>query len=470
MSNARARVLWTLFALGTIIIGTAIAIRFAQGYRPSRQSLVAGRGLLVANSSPTGARILVNGRFTSATNDTLYLDPGTYTVQIEKEGYLPWKKELIVEKELVTQANALLFPVAASLTPLSFSGAQSPVPSPDGQRLAYYSASASAETRNGYYVLELTDNPLALQRGSRQITRPSVNFPLGSTTAVWSPNSGQLLLVSPKKSVMLDPGKLNDLDALPDISFQLRTIFSQWEEEMYLRDRERLSKFPPLLQRVATDSAVNVYFSPDEKRLLYTAAQSFTLPSGLLPAKFGSNTQPEQRTTEPGGIYVYDREEDRQFRLGNDPTFTAAPTPAPTPVPRRGRPAVAASPTPSPLKYLLATDLASPRALSLSASPSAFTRLQSEDANETARRFRRYHTPLFTHALQWFPDSTHLISYDGGGVTVLEYDNGNQMRVYSGPFNQSFVYPWPNGSRLLMLTNFNQEAQVPENLYTIELR
>lgn len=471
MTNARARVLWTLFALGTVVIGTAIAIRFAQGYRPSRQSLVAGRGLLVANSNPTGARILVNGRFTSATNDTLYLDPGNYTVEIEKEGYLPWKKDLVVEKELVTQANALLFPVAASLTPLSFSGAQKPIPSPDGQRLAYYSASASAQTRNGYYVLELTDNPLALQRGPRQITRPSANFPLATTVAVWSPNSSQLLLVSPQKSVLLDPSRLNDLDAMPDISFQLRTTFSQWEEEMYQRDRERLSKFPPLVQQFATASAVNAYFSPDEKRLLYTASQSFTLPEGLLPAKPGSNTQPQQRTTQPGGMYVYDRDEDRQFQVGVDATFTLEPIPTPRPAARRGRQAaLTPAPTPSPLKHLLATDLANPRPLTLNASPSAFTRLQAETPAQTAEVFRRYHTPLYTHAIQWFPDSAHLINHNASGVTVMEYDNTNQVRVYSGPFNQSFVYPWPDGSRLLMLTNFNQEAFAPENLYTIELR
>jgi len=76
MTNARSRILWTLFAIIAIVSGTLIAIRFAQGYRPSRDTLVAGNGLLVANSTPKGARVIINDRFTTATDDTLYLDPG----------------------------------------------------------------------------------------------------------------------------------------------------------------------------------------------------------------------------------------------------------------------------------------------------------------------------------------------------------------------------------------------------------
>lgn len=447
MTNARARIFWTLFALVSISLGTAIAIRFAQGYRPSRETLVAGRGLLVANSTPTGARVMVNGRFASATNDTLYLDPGTYSVEIAKEGYLPWKKDLLIEKELVTQANALLFPAAPSLTPLTFVGALKPIPSPDGQRLAYYTASASADVNNGFYVLDLTDNPLALQRGPRQVARPSVDFPADTTRVVWSPNSSQLLLVSPRKSVLLDPTRLTDLSNQPDITFQLSGIFSQWEEEMYLRDRERLAKFPDFIQEIATSSAVNVYFSPDEKRLLYTARETFVVPDTLIPPKPSSSTQLQTRTTEVGKVYVYDREEDRQFLIGQDDHFTLELA----------------------NKSLLATDLNSPRALSLEASPSAFVRLQAKQPEETVQNFLRYHTPLFTHGFQWFPNSSHIIKHNGG-ITIMEYDSTNAVRVYSGPFNQSFVYPWPNGSRLIVLTNFNQDAQVPENLYTIELR
>lgn len=470
MTNARSRILWTLFALVSIVAGTLIAIRFAQGYRPSRDTLVAGNGLLVVNSTPKGARVLVNDRFTTATDDTIYLDPGEYTVSIQKDGYFPWNKTVQVEKELVTQANALLFPTAPSLAPITFSGAENLAPSPDGQRIVFYSASSSAQTKNGYYVLELSDNPLAFQRGPRQITQVSATFSPEETQTLWSPNSSQLILISPQKTVLLDPSRLNSVDDLPDISFQLNTILSQWEEEMYLRDRERLALFPKEMQEIASQSAVNVYFSPDEEKLLYTATRSFTLPENIVPAKPASNTQPQERTTEVGGIYVYDRDEDRQFRIGTDQQFINSlsinneldePESTDTELP----------PAPfNPQKMLLANDLFR-RPLSLEASPSAFQRLQDpEDVTNTILNFKTYHSPLFSHGFQWFPNSFHIITNTPEGITITEYDNTNAVRIYSGPYEPGFVYPWPNGSRLIIQTNFNQGTMVPLNLYTIDLK
>lgn len=473
MTNTRGRIFWTAFALIIIVIGTAVAIRFAKGYRPSRQNIVSGNGLLVANSNPTGAQIFVNGRFTSATSDTLYLDPGTYDVEIKKDGFFTWAKKLTIDKEVVTQANGVLFPLAPRLTPLTFAGAQNVTPSPDGQRLAYYSASASAETKNGWYLLELTDSPLALQRGPKQIAESASDFMPENTQVVWSPNSSQILLISDQRAVLLDPSRLVRLNELPDVKLQLTTIFSQWEEEMYLRDRERLAKFPAEIQAIATSSAVNVYFSPDEKQILYTATSIFTLPENIIPAKPGSSSQKESRTTEIGGIYVYDSEEDRQFLMGKDTSyeeFVALQSVKPTPAPKVNSktPVDPVVPTPVGPKHLLSTDLASP-ALSLQATPSAFTKLQAETINGTIQNFLRYHTPLFSHGWQWFPTSRHLVTSDESSITIVEGDSTNAVKVYSGPFVAGFVYPWPNGSRLIMLTNFNQSS-APNNLYALELR
>ncbi len=475
MTNARSRILWTLFATVSIVVGTYVAIRFAQGYRPSRQNLVAGNGLLVVNSDPKGARVLVNDRFLAATDDTLYLDPGEYTVEIQKDGYFPWKKKLVVDKEVVTQANALLFPSAPGLTPLTLSGSQFPAPSPDGQKLAYYTASSSAQTKNGYYVSELVDNQLAFQRGPRQLTRESALFPADESELVWAPDSTQILLVSNQKAVLLEPTRLNIVEELPDVTYQLPTIFSQWEQEMYVRDRERLAKFPVEIQKIATESAVNVYFSPDEKRLMYTATKEFALPETLLTPKPGSNTQPQERTTKIGTIYIYDRDEDRQFALAPDEQYVAwlatATQPSPTPKPRSAT-QVKDNPesTFNPQKILLATDLFRLQPLSLEASPSAFTTLQRTSVPETILNFRTYHSPLYTHKYQWFPNSWHIIRHTSDGVYLQEYDGTNIVRVYSGPFDNTFVYPWPNGSRLIIRTNFNQGTAVPINLYTINLK
>lgn len=495
VTNTRRRLLWTFFAIVAVILGTLIAIRFANGQRPTLSG-VANNGLLVVNSEPKGARVFINDRFITATDDTQYLNPGEYNVRIEREGYFTWQKTLQVEEAVVTQANALLFPIAPSLSPLTLSGAQNPVPSPDGQKLLYYTASSSAAEKNGYYIMELADNPLAFQRGPRQITRVSSQFPLENTQMLWSPDSSQILLASPQKSVLLDPTRLNEVDSMPDITFQIPTLLSQWEEEMYLRDRERLAKFSDEMQLIATSSAVNVYFSPDEEKLMYTATEVFTLPEGIEPAKPGSSTQQQARTTEVGGIYVYDREEDRQFYLGQDEQYLAwlqlhggnadasllpdlSATPSATPRPSSLRLAdiseeetasPSALPTVTTQKRLLSDDLFRPRALTIEASPTSFTRLQADSLEQTLENFRTYHSPLFSHGYQWFPNSAHVIRHSSSSISISEYDNTNNVTVYSGPFDGSFVYPWPNGSRLIIRTNFNQGPTVPVNLYTVDLK
>src|SRR3989344_5322587 len=98
-------VLTTLLVATVLLTGTAIAIFYARGYRLSPENgktFVAGTGLLVATSTPDGAKVLVNGKLLTATNNTINLPPGSYNVKIAKDGYFPWKKEIIVEKEIVS--------------------------------------------------------------------------------------------------------------------------------------------------------------------------------------------------------------------------------------------------------------------------------------------------------------------------------------------------------------------------------
>ncbi len=78
-----------------ITIGTIGAILYATGYRIELEGkgsgnlkFIEGTGLLVATSMPDGARVLVNNKLTTATNNTINLPPGEYDVKIEKDSYL----------------------------------------------------------------------------------------------------------------------------------------------------------------------------------------------------------------------------------------------------------------------------------------------------------------------------------------------------------------------------------------------
>jgi hypothetical protein len=448
-SKVNKRFIYTALSAIFILIGTAVAIQYAKGnFRLTDQGFVQGTGLLSANSFPTAAEVYIDGKLITATDDTIYLEPGEYEIEIFKDGHNPWKKTVKIEKELVVQTNALLFPTAPSLNTLTFNGAHQLTPSPDGQKIVFYSNSNISERKNGLYILELTNNTFSFQKESRQISDESLNFDLETAKFIWSPDSSELILITDTREVLLDINKLNTLDSLQDISYKKKQILSEWEQEMYLRERDNFSKFPEEVIAIATTSAKNIYISPDKKRMLYTATTETVIPDEILPPIPASSTQPEERNLVVGGIYVYDREEDKNFRVGTEPEASESATVV--------------------SKSLIALDMLDKNSPLISASPSAFSTLQATQSAVTADSFNVYHTSIFAETLQWFPDSKHLLYVEGNSIKVMEYDTTNQTTLYSGPFSEGFVYPWPNGDRLIILTSFSPDT--PQNLYALELQ
>lgn len=440
-------IVYTLLSALIIVGGAFAAIEYAKGnYRLTRQGFLREAGLLNATSQPTAAELFVDGRLVTVTDDTVYLEPGEYEIEILKDGFWPWRKTMKVEQELVTTTNALLFPTTPSLTPLTFNGVDRVWPSPDGQKLLYLTTTASSPSKNGLFVLELTDNLLSLQRGPRHIAQKPSSFDLLLSEIIWSPDSNEVMILSDTKEVVVSTDRLHNLDTVQDSSFRRRQILSEWEEEMYLRERQFLAKFPIEIIQIATASARNVYISPDKKRMFFTATEKGEIPEGLTPPIPARSSQLESRALLPNIVYVYDREEDKNFLIAEERSDLDYP------------------------KMLLATDLYSRTPQSLQASPSAFLRLQESASSsaEIARNFNRYYTALHLNTFQWFPDSRHLLYTADTKVEIRGYDNTNQTTIFSGPFDQDFVYPWPDGRKVLILTAFNPE--LPMNLYAIELR
>jgi hypothetical protein len=440
------------FTVAVIIGGTYLAVQFGKGYRPTTHGL-SGTGLLAANSFPPGAQVYLNGRLATATDDTLSLSPGDYTVTIKKDGYLSWEKNLTLQKELVSQTNATLFRAVASLTPLTLNGATNITPSPDGQKIAYVVATASATAKNGLYLLDISNNTLSLQRDPRQITKLPANFNLTTATLLWSPNSQEILVhtqsASTESNYLLNINGMSDFDSLPDVTPRLSIILSEWEEEIALRETKQFTLLPPDMQLIATQSASNVYFSPNEERLLYTATAAAVIPPNLLPKPVSPNTQPEDRNLQPNHLYVYDLTEDKNYHLGEFVTSSIT-------------------------KNLLLQSNYLPTTATLSAIPVPITdynRLQvADDFNATAQNFRVHYSSINVDGFQWYPNSTHLLITYPDRVDVVEADATNWVTLYSGPFDNQFAYPWPDGSKLIILTNLNPATSNSPNLYTVDIR
>ncbi len=70
----------------------------------------------------------------------------------------------------------------------------------------------------------------------------------------------------------------------------------------------------------------------------------------------------------------------------------------------------------------------------------------------------------------WLPTSRHLVSIQKDTISLMDYDGTNNVVFYAGPFINSFVFPWPDASNLVILTNLNKSAGDIPNLYAVSLK
>lgn len=403
------------FLLVTFFVGLGgyTAIQLAKGYKFdfTRRSF-RPTGLLVATSVPDGAQIYLNGKLTSATNNTISLSPSTYGVEIKKEGYAPWKKTLKVEQELVVKTDAWLFPMVPDFRALTFTGAANPLISPDGTKIVYQVANSKFPEKNGLWVLDISDGPLGLTKEPKQIARSAPQGRDFAETALrWSLDSRQILVTFLQENFLLDPGSFTPAIQLVDITDKLTTIKTQWEKENSLKKTDQLVKLPPELVQILGQKAQDVLFSPDETKILYTATASATIPEKLIPPLPGSSTQPQERILKPNQTYVYDIKEDRNF---------------------------------------LITD----RKVDIGSLLSVGEKT-TKDLSPT---------------LTWFPTSRHLLMVQKDKIQILEYDDTNWVTVYASSYQFPFAFPYPAGNKLLILTNLSTTPDSSANLYAINLR
>lgn len=289
---------------------------YAKGYRLNSEEMTfSPNGILVVKSNPDGAQAYINGELKTATNNTISLLPGTYDISIKREGFLSWEKRIIIEKEVVTQIDAFLLPVAPSLTPLTFSGAFSPVLSLDRSKIAYgVPFNADNIEKAGLWLLETVNLPLGFNREPRQVT----NGDLKNSKWEFSPDGSEILLTTQGGVFLLPVSRFTPQNNRTNISSRIAEIKAEWEEESAKREKAILSRLPDELEDVFERKATNIQFSPDENRILYTASSSATLAEGLVKPLPGSSTQPQVRQLKEGSSYVYDIKEDKNFFVGEE--------------------------------------------------------------------------------------------------------------------------------------------------------
>lgn len=132
--SARRRNLSMLGLLIVFILGAPFLIAYSTGYRFSLEkfSFVETGGIFIHADLPT-TRVFVDGEFFE-TNGTILRNTliqnleseQVYSIRVEKDGYLPWYKDLYVFPNLVTESRILMLPIE-----LPFEEIEATLPLPD---------------------------------------------------------------------------------------------------------------------------------------------------------------------------------------------------------------------------------------------------------------------------------------------------------------------------------------------------
>ena len=316
----RKRLLINIAIIIIVTLGSIIAIKIAKGYRPNLKELsLKGTGLLAVSSYPKQAKVLINNRLSTTTDDTLYLKPDTYQIEVIKEGFHPWSKQINIKEELVSIAAARLFPTIPATTPLTFYHVQNVTPSPGGDKIAFVLTGSPFKEDNGLYTLSL-DNTLLGSKQSVQVTNQNV-YDYTKATLLWSPDSSQILAAFRDKDLIISSHLLNAKSLNPekninDVTIQLPLILSQWQDQLTLIDQSSLSQVPDFLKTILLEKSQNVYFSPDQQKVFYTPTEDLELPENTLGNSLPSiNSTPETRSLKANNIYVFDLKEGTNYQL-----------------------------------------------------------------------------------------------------------------------------------------------------------
>ena len=435
------RLLINLLIVLFLIAGTFVAIQFAKGYRPNLQNRsLSGTGLLSVTSYPKSARVIINDKLTTVTDDKLYLLPGNYNVKIEKDGFHPWIKTFPIKNELVTASDARLFPIITATSPLTFYQVRNAALNTDGTRIAYVLKDSPQDITNGLYIHSLSGNLL----GSSNV-QIAENSPRDFSQAlfVWSPDSSQILAIFIDKvpatknskqsekisSAYLLSTKGMNSRTMADVTLRLPLIISEWQDQFSKLNLPTLNLYPKYMIDILTKNSTNVYFSPDKEKVFYTALLDVSLPKNeIAKALPNINSTQESRNLVKNHTYLFDLKEGTNYLL---PFATTS------------------------------DELAKELIISVSATPSASLSLIRQLKAQTESRL--------TTNLTWYSNSRQLIVTNSDGVNMVDYDGINIVNVtYVQPLD-GFVATSPDGGKLVLLTNINQKPDT-YNLITFDLK
>lgn len=382
-------------------------IAYARGYRIDVQKgTMTSTGIIAVSSSPQAAQVYVNGALSGVTDLHLTLPHGKYVIEVKKEGYTSWKREVVLKGELVVTADATLFPLNASLTPLTTVGISQVISIDKTDKALLFVENGDLE-KDGIYVFDQTKRTFSLFPPLKLVVSKKL-FPedisLIDASVLFSPDykQGVVMLKRGEDTVSYLVSLEEENTQLVEMTSSQASLEKVWNEERTLENTRLLEIFPTKLSKIASDSFQIISLSLDKTKILYEAKQDITLPYVIEPRLVASNQTPEERSIKVTELYVYDRKEDRNYLIS---------------LPEASK------------KMRLAGQV----------------------------------------SLLWYPDSRHLVKHEGNMISIVEYDDTARQIIYSGPHEGPFFDVVSDG-KLLILANLNPQFNKTPDIYAVGIK
>lgn len=308
--------LYRLFLTVVFLSAFAFVVAYARGYRIDigQKSLVP-TGIMSVTSYPKAAKIYVDGVLKGVTDTNLTMAPGNYKVEIQKDGYTSFSKNVNLKGELVATIDALLFPLNPTLAPLTNLGIIKAVSLGDAEKIIIFSDT-------GIHLFEGGRKPLPFFPPLKTvILKENLPTEIDLTTS--------LVTVSPDgKEAIFEFGEENTAQAYLlslegenltpfDVTQSKATLIEAWEAQKLANNLKVLETFPANFYKLASDSSTILSFSPTETKVLYKANKTVTLPPMITPPILAANQTQETRDIQEGVIYIYDKKEDKNYQIAN---------------------------------------------------------------------------------------------------------------------------------------------------------
>lgn len=399
--------------LAVLIIATlaSFVIVYGRGFRLNfNNKTITSTGILSASSYPDKASVWIDGQLRSATSTSLSLNPGWYNVKITKEGYQPWEQKIHIQGEILSQIDSLLIPTNPSLKTLTVTGVNHPSLSPAGTRVAYMITPREA-TASGSLKLKTGIYVFELRTDALgNLVEPK---PLYQPAVNLDWQNARLSWSPDEKNILL--------------TFTKTVKTKEQIVQVYLLDTESSQNVP--LDVTARYKAILDDWQ-DLVKIKETAKIS-TLPESVL------------NTLSAKAGYLKMSPDDAKLLYLATSSATLAPVISP--------PLIGSNPT------------VETRSIQ---SGNYYVYDKKEDKNYFIASQKSLGQPT---SITWYTDSKHIVIVENVTIYIMDYDGTNKRGVYSGPFLNNLVYPWPGGNRLVILTNLNHLEGSP-NLYQIDLR